>query len=226
MTKKKAKKPKQKKDDSLIAAEVENFCKQLDRGLERIESTSDLSERSLLFENDKKTVEKFIAFLKENKPKVSEENKKEFEIMIKNLNQTLKYIKEGQKEIEKTQKAQKEAGPQIICPYCKKQFLIDGTKTSAEYTCSECEKTFLGIMGTVLGARGLGGYVAHQAVIRVQNKEGGIATITYYAKYQGSDIFTGDFIAAIYKKGALSGEYGTRPAIIQNFTQGTYTTKL
>ena len=94
----------------------------------------------------------------------------------------------------------------LVCPYCENiDVQIEPKKTESEYTCPKCNKIFLGIVGTVRGARGLGGYVAHQVVIRIKNIEGGESTISYYSSYTGLEVRSGDLIAAVYKKGWLSG---------------------
>ncbi len=117
----------------------------------------------------------------------------------------------------------------LVCPYCENpEVQVQPKKTEEEYNCPECNKEFLAIIGIVRGARGLGGYVAHQVVIRIKNIEGGESTISYYPRYQGLDIRSGDLISAIYKmeSGWLSSGYSDKPALMQNFNLGTYTTKL
>jgi len=115
----------------------------------------------------------------------------------------------------------------LFCPYCENTNVqVQPQKTRDEYICPSCNKTFLAIIGTVRGARGLGGYVAHQAVIRIKNIEGGESAISYRSTYQGLEVRSGDLISAIYKKGWLSSGYRDKPAIIQNFNLGVHSKHL
>ncbi|RLG09259.1 hypothetical protein DRN73_10195 [Candidatus Pacearchaeota archaeon] len=113
----------------------------------------------------------------------------------------------------------------LLCPYCNSQNTQEVIKTEGEYNCPKCNRTFKSIVGIVRGARGLGGYVAHQVVIRIEKIEGGGDTISYPSSYQGVEARAKDLIAVTYKKG-LFGGYGIKPKILQNFSIGQYFSKL
>lgn len=142
---------------------------------------------------------------------------------------SMKEVENLLKTIDKTKdnlnKKDDKLNVNLLCPYCNSQNNQEVMKTEGEYVCPKCGKTFKSIVGIVRGARGLGGYVAHQVVIRIEKIEGGEDTISYYSSYQGVEARAKDFIAATYKKG-LFGGYGVKPKLIQNFSIGQSFSKL
>jgi len=169
---------------------------------------------------------------KENKFKIFQKNflvSKEFIEYSKFIGKDLEfnYVKDNDEEIKGISENKLSKGTEfnLVCPYCDSQSKYKVFKTDEEYDCPHCKKTFRSVIGIARGARGLGGYVAHQVVIRLQKIEGGEDTITYYSSYQGVEIRANDVIAATYKKG-LFGGWGNKPKLIQNFSIGQYFNRL
>lgn len=186
-----------------IIKQAEDFKKQLEECVKLIDKALKINPKN----KDAKGLKEFI-----EKNSLKE---------VKNLIKSTKDIKQ---ELTKPASG---IDAKIICPYCKKDdVMIKVKKTKDEYTCPKCNKTFLAIIGEVRGARGLGGYVAHTVTIRIRNIEGGESIINYYSTYQGNEFRSGDLIGAVYKKGWLSGSYGSKPAYIINWTIGIYSDKL
>jgi len=165
---------------------------------------------------------------KGNKFKIFQKNflvSKEFIEYSKFIGKDLEfnYVKDNDEEIKGVLENKLSKGTEfnLVCPYCDSQSKYKVFKTDEEYNCPNCKKTFRSVIGIARGARGLGGYVAHQVVIRLQKIEGGEDTITYYSSYQGVEIRANDVIAATYKRGLLGG-WGNKPKLIQNFSIGQY----
>ena len=110
----------------------------------------------------------------------------------------------------------------LVCPYCGKEVEAKPKKTNDEYTCPNCDKVFLSVVGTVRGVKEVGGYAPVKVIIRIENVEGGESTITYFSSRSGLELRSGDLVSANYKKGLLGGGYGNKPSSIQNFTLGEY----
>jgi hypothetical protein len=147
---------------------------------------------------------------------------------------SLKAIEELLKTISKTKKEVAKGGNKggnkglevnLICPYCEVQNIYEIKKSLEEYECPKCHKVFRSFVGEVRGARGLGGYVAHEVVIRLKKIEGGEDIISYLSSYQGTELRSGDMIAIEYKKG-LFGGYGNKPHLITNFSIGRSFSKI
>jgi len=115
----------------------------------------------------------------------------------------------------------------LRCPYCSNDSVkVKVKKTEDEYTCKECNKTFLCYVGIVRGARGLGGNTSRNVTIRIEKIEGGETIINYRSHYSGMDFRNGDIIAVYYTKSWLASDYCSNPKILQNFTIGLYTDKI
>jgi len=143
---------------------------------------------------------------------------------------SLKAIEDLLKTISKTKKDVAKRGNKglevnLICPYCEAQNIHEIKKSLEEYECPKCHKVFRSFVGEVRGVRGLGGYVAHEVVIRLKKIEGGEDIISYFSSYQGIELRSGDMIAIEYKKG-LFGGYGNKPHLITNFSIGRSFSKI
>lgn len=115
-----------------------------------------------------------------------------------------------------------EQNANLMCPHCKKQNLYGVKNDEDEYTCMNCSKNFKAIIGTVESAKGLLGYVARTASIRIKGMiTGNTIVIQYYSTRQGTDLNRGDRTAIIFKKGFLSKNYSSKPSLIQNYNLST-----
>lgn len=181
-------------------------------------------------EGFKKQLEECINLI-DNALKINPKNKdaKGLEEFIENnsLKEVTNLIKSAKDTKQRIGKSASGIDVKVNCPYCRKEgVMIKVKRTHDEYNCPSCNKTFLAIIGEVRGARGLGGYVAHTVTIRLRNIEGGESVINYYSTYQGNEFRSSDMIGAIYKKGWLSGGYGSKPTYIINWTTGLYSDRL
>ncbi len=196
--------------DEISPESIDKIRKQAEGFKEQLEECINLINKALKINPKNKDAKGLKDFIEKNS--------------LKEVNNLIKSAKDTKQRLSKSSSGM---DAKVICPYCKKEdVMIKVKKTNDEYNCPNCNKTFLAIIGEVRGARGLGGYVAHTVTIRLRNIEGGESVINYYSGYQGNEFRSGDMIGAIYKKGWLSGGYGSKPAYIINWTTGLYSDKL